>query len=120
MQDEAVVDFHKVFDFVFFETDESVEVGAVPARAVQAVDDVLLLLLLDEEHVEDLLLALAAVVRRLVLGPAVEAHLDALAAHELQRQLRLTKRLHQHVPVGHNNNPSVRFPHSNKLSIGFR
>ena len=107
MQDETVVRVHQIVDFVLLQTDESFEVGAVAAGAVQAVYDVLLLLLLDEQHVEHLLLALAAVVAGLVLGAAVEAHLHPFRAHVLLHHLRVAQRLHQRAPVGQNPHTAV-------------
>lgn len=87
MQDEAVVDFDQVLQVVLLQADEAFQVGAMPPGAVETVNDVLLLLLLDEEDVEHLLLALAAIVGRLVLPSPVEPDLNTFGADELKRQL---------------------------------
>ena len=74
---KLVVDFPQVLEVVLLEADEAPEVGLARQRAAEAVDHVLpVLLLLDEEHVEHLLIAPAAVVRRLVPLPPVKPETD--------------------------------------------
>lgn len=90
MQHECIIGFDQVFKVILFQTDEPFQVGTVPARAVQTMDHVLLLLLFDEEHVEDFVLALTAIVRGFVLAPAMEADLDSFGAHKLSYQLGVT------------------------------
>ena len=74
---KLVVDFPQVLEVVLLEADEAPEVGLARQRAAEAVDHVLpVLLLLDEEHVEHLLVAPTAVVRRLVALSTVEPETD--------------------------------------------
>ena len=74
---KLVVGGAQVLEVVLLEADEAPQVGLSRQRAAEAVHHVLpVLLLLDEQHVEDLLVAPAAVVRRLVTFPPVEPNVS--------------------------------------------
>ena len=86
---KVVVEPTQLVEGVLLQADPSVEIRRVLPGAAQAVDDVRDLSLQDEDGVEDFLLALDAVVRRVVLPSAVKLDRPALGSDEAERLDRL-------------------------------
>ena len=97
---EVVVDLLQLLQVILLQADEPLELVAVFAGAVQTVDHVPLLLLSDEQHAEDLYLALSAEVSRLRARPPVELELAAFGPNKLHSDHHLPKAPQQGVLHG--------------------
>lgn len=90
---EGVERPHQILQMVLLETDEAGQRWRVATSTIKAVYHVAFLLFPYQQYVPHFQLALSAVMRRFVLGPAVEADFDSSSLDELQHTNGLTQSL---------------------------